>query len=160
MRNCYGLGLSASGGMCGAGLEFFVWDRFARYAGMEGTRGSVSKTASLSSRACAECGSDEPEHGDNLARTVFVQPKHAQDKSCGLRRRFRRAWKGAFPIRFSALFHMKHSVLREGNADIRTVAAKSKTVRAELESSFLTVICFTWNNGETVLGKPLFQMRA
>ena len=23
-------------------------------------------------------------HGDNLARSVFVQPKHAQDKSCGL----------------------------------------------------------------------------
>ena len=23
-------------------------------------------------------------HGDNLARSLFVQPKHAQDKSCGL----------------------------------------------------------------------------
>ena len=27
---------------------------------------------------------DEPERGDNLARSVFVQLKHAQDKSCGL----------------------------------------------------------------------------
>ena len=27
---------------------------------------------------------DEPERGANLARSVFVQLKHAQDKSCGL----------------------------------------------------------------------------
>ena len=60
-------GFVRGGGMCGAGLEFFVWERSARFAGMEGTRGSVSKTASLSSRACAECGSDEPEHGVNPA---------------------------------------------------------------------------------------------
>ena len=35
---------------------------------------------------------DEPVRGDNLARSLFVQPKHAQDKSRGLRQRFRRAF--------------------------------------------------------------------
>ena len=34
---------------------------------------------------------DEPEHGGSLARSSVVQLKHAQDKSCGLRRRFSRA---------------------------------------------------------------------
>ena len=34
---------------------------------------------------------DEPENEANLARSVFVQLKHAQNKFCGLRRRFRRA---------------------------------------------------------------------
>ncbi len=28
----------------------------------------------------------EPEHGVNPARSLFVRLKHAQDKSCGLRR--------------------------------------------------------------------------
>ena len=69
-------------------LRFFVWERFA---GIQGTRGLVSKTGSLSSRAFADCRLNEPEHGDNLARSVVVQPKHAQNKFCGLRRRFRRA---------------------------------------------------------------------
>ncbi|MBQ5355701.1 MAG: hypothetical protein IIU08_07515, partial [Clostridia bacterium] len=27
---------------------------------------------------------DEPVRGDNLARSLFVQPKHAQNKFCGL----------------------------------------------------------------------------
>ncbi len=53
-------GRSAAGFCFGLGFAFLGWDRFV---GMEGTRGSVSKTGSLSSRACAECGSDEPEHG-------------------------------------------------------------------------------------------------
>ena len=48
-------GSSASGESC-AGISVFEWERFA---GMEGTRGSVSKTGSLSSRAFADCKSDE-----------------------------------------------------------------------------------------------------
>ena len=37
---------------------------------------------------------DGPENEANLARSVFVQLKHAQNKFCGLRRRFRRALEG------------------------------------------------------------------
>ena len=70
-------------------FRVFIWERFA---GMEGTRGLVSKTASLSSRAFADCKSDEPEYKANLARSLFGKLKHAQDKSCGLRRRFSRAF--------------------------------------------------------------------
>ena len=51
---------------------------------MEGTRVSDSETVPPSPRACRECGVYEPEHGGIPARSVCVQPEHAQDKSCGL----------------------------------------------------------------------------
>ena len=33
---------------------------------------------------CCRFKPDEPERGANLARSLFVQLKHTQDKSCGL----------------------------------------------------------------------------
>ena len=52
---------------------------------------------------------DEPEHDANPARSLPGKPKHAQNRFCGLRRRFRRALKGD-KVRFSCrLFHVKHS---------------------------------------------------
>ena len=68
---------------CGAGFEFFVWERSARCAWIRGTRGrSAGEWGGL--RGLLQIQTDEPEHGANLARSLFMQLKHAQDKSCGL----------------------------------------------------------------------------
>ena len=61
-------------------LCFFIWERFA---GMEGTR-ARSAGEWGNPRGLIQIQTDKPENEGNLARSVFVQPKHAQDKSCGL----------------------------------------------------------------------------
>ena len=61
-------------------LWFFVWERFA---GMEGTRGVRPVNGAIFARS-DRFRHDEPEHGVLLARSVFVQLEHAQNKSCGL----------------------------------------------------------------------------
>ena len=59
-------------------FRIFVWERSARCAGMEGTRGrSAGEWGGL--RGLLQIQTDEPEHGANLARSLFVQLKHAQD---------------------------------------------------------------------------------
>ena len=45
---------------------------------MEGTRVSDSETVPPSPRACRECGVYEPEHGGIPARSMCVQPGHAE----------------------------------------------------------------------------------
>ena len=57
---------------------------------MEETRGLEAETRS-DPRALFQIQTDEPENEANPARSLFVQLKHAQDKPCGLRQRFRRA---------------------------------------------------------------------
>ena len=47
-------------------------------------RGRLVRVYSASPRAVSDRRNDEPEPNDNLARSPFVQPKHARDKSRGL----------------------------------------------------------------------------
>ena len=81
---------------------------------------------------------DEPEHGDSLARSMFVQPKHAQDKSCGLRRRFRRAFCAVAclcgGICLSDLAQVKNSKAFGG-----IVPRETNSRQSELSGSALTV---------------------
>ena len=156
MRNCYGLGLSASGGCAVRDWSFLYgtasleWKgRAVPYRKPVRCLRALVRSADLTSRNMASTRLDRRRAAETCAGQVLRAPPEIQARM-----------EGGQSAVFGRLLHVKHSVLREGNADIRTVAAKSKTVRAEPESSFLTVICFTWNNGETVLGKPLFQMRA
>ena len=72
--------MSASGRRAVRDFRFFVWERFA---GMEGTRVFSAGTWS-DLRGLLQIQTDEPERGANLARSLFMQLKHAQDKSCGL----------------------------------------------------------------------------
>ena len=58
----------------------FEWERSAGF----GRRAVVQPGNGAIFAGCCRFRDDESEHGDNLARSVFVQPKHAQDKSCGL----------------------------------------------------------------------------
>ena len=65
-----------------------------------------------------------------LARSLFVQPKHAQDKSCGLRQRFRRALgTGTRGRTAEIVLSSSHTCSDSNRCAVRT--AQSKTVRAE-----------------------------
>ena len=62
----------------GRAVRDFRFIYLERFAGIRGTRGLVSKTGSLSSRAFTDSTRTSLGGGDNLARSVFVQLKHAQ----------------------------------------------------------------------------------
>ncbi len=120
----------------GRDARFCIENRFALFARLCGVRicraGTWRQPRAVCVRAAETC-----------AGQVLRAPPEIQARM-----------EGGQSAVFGRLLHVKHSVLREGNADIRTVAAISKTVRAEPESSFLTVICFTWNNGKQFWAGP------
>ncbi len=75
------------GGCAVRGFSVFEWERFA---GMEGTRVSVSKTGSASSRTSADTEmTSRNMAATRLDRRRTVEPMRRQ--VCGLRQRFRRA---------------------------------------------------------------------
>ena len=59
---------------------------------MEGDARKAAGESADPSRAPTNCRLFEPDHEVNPARSPFMQPKHAQDKPCGLRQRFRLAF--------------------------------------------------------------------
>ena len=71
-------------------LRFFGWERFA---GIRRTRGSVSKTGSLSSRAFADCRSDERNMETTSRGLCLCSRNMRRINPAASRRRFNRAYK-------------------------------------------------------------------
>jgi len=105
-------------------FRFFVWERSARCAGIGG-RAAVQPGNGAILAGLYRFKPDEPEHNVNLARSLFMQLKHARDKPVALRRRFRRAFGvvafSEFRIGLSILAQVKKDKGFGGNVSRETI---------------------------------------